>query len=111
MPQLRKTDNMSSMLSLYNLVNAPLRTQGKKNATMAITLADLKARNVANREPATVSGGKVVFIPEGDGVIPYFQPEGASFEFGSKFYPNGIPGQLITDLDTLDELLKLINVL
>lgn len=31
MPQLRKTDNMSSMLSLYNLVNAPLRTQGGKN--------------------------------------------------------------------------------
>lgn len=78
---------------------------------MAITQEDLEKLGVANRVPATVSAGKVIFIPEGDGVIPYFQPEGASFEFGSKFYPNGIPGQLITDLDTLDELLKLINVL
>jgi hypothetical protein len=78
---------------------------------MAITQEDLEKLGVANRVPATVSAGKVIFIPEGDGVIPYFQPEGASLEFGSPFYPDGIPGQLITDLDKLDELLKLINVL
>lgn len=78
---------------------------------MAIKQEDLERLGVANRIPANVKPGKVVFIPEGDGVIPYFQPEGESLESGSKFYPNGIPGQLITDLDTLEELLKLINVL
>lgn len=78
---------------------------------MAITLEDLEKRGVANQSPATVKPGKVIFVLEGDGVIPYFQPEGANIDFGSKFYPNGIPGRIIMDIEELDELLKLINVL
>ena len=31
MPTVRRDVNTSSMLSLYNLVNAPLRTQGRNN--------------------------------------------------------------------------------
>ena len=78
---------------------------------MAITQEDLEKRGVANRTPADVKAGKVVFIPEGNGVIPYYQPEGTSIEFNSKFYPNGIPGQIITEVEELDKLLELIKVL
>lgn len=74
---------------------------------MAITDKDLIDLNIDNEKPVKVQPCNVVFIRAGEGVIPYFQPGDDSL----KFYPHGIPGQIITDLEQLREFLILLNVL